>query len=444
MNSHSLMQENIWRVSFRYIALDILSMLGISTYVLADTYFIANGVGADGLVALNLVLPLWTVIPAVGLMCGVGGATLFSIAQGAGRPQDARPLYTRSLVMAVVLGGIYAVLLIAFAPAIVVLMGGTGHLVGLASTYIRTVGSFTCAFIANHVTAAFVRNDGHPRLAMVSMVLGNLANVALDYIFIYPMKMGMFGAALATGISPVVSLLVLAPHFARGKSRFTLARTPFLPKEQLRILSLGVPSFVTELSTGLVILLFNKRLLALSGNLSVAAYGIIANLTLVCLSIFTGTGQGVQPVVSLHWGAGSRSQSRKALFCALGSALVLGFGFFLACRFSPEPIAALFNGENDPLLADLTCRGLTQYGFAYLFMGLNTVLAAYFAAVSRPTPSLIISSLRGFGAVIPCLFLLSALWGIDGVWRTVPAAELLTLAVALVFLLGERRSSPKS
>ena len=375
-------------------------------------------------------------------MAGVGGATLFGIAAGEGELQRGSPLFTRSLGAALALGAAYTVVLLAFLRPIVGLMGGAGDLADLSAVYMRTVGSFSCAFIANHVVCSFVRNDGAPKLAMASMVLGNLANILLDYIFIYPLGMGMFGAALATGISPVVSLLILSLHFVRGRSRFRLVRCPVNPGEIGRLLLLGVPTFVTELSGGLVIFLFNRTLLQLAGNTGVAAYGIITNIALVCTAIFNGVGQGAQPVVSVQWGGGRRQQARRAFLLACLTALAFGVLFWLCGLLTPRPIAALFNREGDPLLAELTCRGMGLYFSAFPLMGMNIAAICFFSAISQARPSLILSLSRGLAAVLPALLLLPRLLGLDGVWLTVPAAELATALAGAALLISWGRSTP--
>ena len=191
----------------------------------------------------------------------------------------------------------------------------------MCSVYLRTVLFFAPCFLLNHILTAFVRNDGNPKLAMAAMLLGSLSNIVLDYVFLYPMDMGIFGAALATGIAPVVGLCVSSLHILTRRSHFRLR--PFRPalRPLADLAGLGSAAFLNECSSGLVLVVFSLLTLRLAGTLGVAAYGIVANLALMALALFTGVNQGVQPLVSLAHGRGDAAGVRTLCRMALGLAL---------------------------------------------------------------------------------------------------------------------------
>lgn len=437
-------QKSIFKTIFHYIFMNICSMIGLSCYILADTYFIANGVGSDGLVALNLAIPAYSLVSGIGLLLGIGGATVFAIAKGAGDPEKGNRIFSQVLVIAATLGTLFSLAAFLFARPIASMLGAHPDILPLTEEYIRTTMGFSLAFILDHVMVAFVRNDGNPNLAMAAMLSGSIANIVFDYILVFPMGLGMFGAALATGCSPIIGLCVLSVHLIRRQNHFHFKRPRFSFEELRRIIGSGTPSFILELSNGIVILVFNMVLLSISGDTAVAAYGIIANVALVCISIFTGIGQGIQPVVSHCYGAGDSHSVRKALICGVGLSLICGVLLLTVGLLFPEPIISAFNRAQDPVLAEMSLQGMRIYFVSFLFAGVSIVLTAYFAASAKPFPSLILSLLRGIAAVVPLALILPRIFGLNGVWAAVPTAEAITLMVGAAFYMRSGRKNGKA
>ena len=304
----------------------------------------------------------------------------------------------------------------------------------LCSVYLRTILCFAPFFLLNSTLQAFVRNDGAPRLAMTGMLTSSLSNVVLDWVFMYPMGMGMFGAAIATCIAPILSLCVLSTHFARPASQLRFSVRGAALRPAARALSLGASSFVCELSSGVVLLVFNLLILHFTGNVGVAAYGIIANLALVGLAIFTGVAQGVQPLTSHAYGTGNTAELRQLLRLAVGLVLVLAAVCYLAVNLWPDPLIAAFNRDADPQLADIARTGMRIYFVGFFFAGPNLVLAAYFSAVDRPGQGFGVAMIRGLIALIPLALVLAAALGMTGVWLAYVLAELCGLGAALFFV----------
>ena len=204
----------------RYTSLNVLGMLALSCYILADTFFVSLGLGADGLAALNLAIPIYSFINGSGLMIGMGGGTRYSILRSQGDRQEADQTFTQALYLA----GAFSLLFMAagalFAGDIVRLFGGTGQVFTMSRTYLRVILLFSPAFLMNNVLLCFVRNDGAPQLAMTAMMVGSLSNVVLDWVFIFPLGMGILGAVLATGWAPILSIAILSAHFWRKHNQF--------------------------------------------------------------------------------------------------------------------------------------------------------------------------------------------------------------------------------
>ena len=425
------LKDNILRDFTKYVSLNVISMIGLSLYILADTFFIANGVGSIGLTALNIVLPLWSLISGFGLMIGIGAGISYSIKRGKNNKKGANKVFTHAMLFGLAIGVILTIIGFIFSYDIVVILGADEIVAPLASEYLKTLLSFSCVFIVNNIVTTFVRNDNDPNLAMIAMILGSLSNVVLDYIFIYPFKLGMFGAALATGTTPILSLIVLSLHFIRKKNNFKLIKCKFSFIYVKRIISLGVPSFITEFSSGIIILLFNFTILRISNNTGVAAYGIIANLALIVVSIFTGIAQGIQPIISKSYGEGNSKDIKSIFKYGLITSIVLGIGCYLiGLNFSGE-IVNLFNSEGDKLLLVMAVEGINIYFAAFIIMGVNIVITSFFASINKPKESFIISMMRGLVIVIPLILVLPNIFHMTGVWLTIPLAEAITILIII-------------
>ena len=310
----------------------------------------------------------------------------------------------------------------------------------MTRTYLQVILLFAPMFMTNNLLLCFMRNDGAPQLSMAAMITGSLSNVVLDYVFMFPFGMGIFGAVLATGMAPVISILVLSPYLFRRKNQFHLRKCRISGKLALGILSSGLPSLITEVSSGIVIIVFNTIILGIAGNIGVAAYGVIANLSLVVMSIYTGISQGIQPLLSSGYGTGNRKKTQSVLRYALVSAVLISVVVYVCVFFGADPIAAVFNSEQNATLQSIAVTGLKIYFTACVFAGFNIILSVYFTSTENALPAHIISILRGFVVIIPMAFLLSAAAELTGVWAAFPATELIVslIGAGLFFRIGKR------
>ncbi len=423
----------------QYVSLSILGMVGLSCYILADTFFIANGVGADGLTALNIAIPVYNVMTGCALMIGTGGGVRYTVLKSRGDSDGANRIFTTAMRLTLACSVVFFISGIVFPSTVARLLGADAAVFQMTRTYIQVILLFSPMFNFNNVMLCFVRNDGAPQLAMTAMLGGSIANIILDYIFIYILYMGLFGAVLATGIAPIVSLTLMSPYFIKNKNGFHLTRTPVSFARAGHIASIGVPSFIAELSSGIVIFVFNIIILDLKGNIGVAAYGVIANISLVILAIYTGIAQGVQPLLSEHYGFGNRRNVGSFLKYALLSVLFISVVLYGGIYVGASQIVALFNSENNPLLQSIATDGLKIYFTGCFFAGINLVMANYFLSTERPVPAQVITLLRGFFVIIPTTYAMAKVAGMTGVWWSFPVTELLvSLAGGLIYLYSHR------
>lgn len=412
----------------KYVSNNIAGMAGLSAYILADTFFIARCAGANGITVLNLAIPLYSLLFALGSMIGIGSATKFSILAASGSPER-HPLFSRALIWQVLLGLPFQLLGVFHPELWLQWMGGDAAITALGRDYVRIVLLGAPVFMANYSFTAFTRNDGAPSVAMTASLIASSFNILFDYLFMFPFGMGIAGAALATAMAPGVSCLICCAHLASKKCTVHFCRTLPAPKELLQCCALGISAFVGEISSAVTTTVFNFLLLKDAGNLGVAAYGIVTNLALVAMAFFNGLSQGMQPLVSTAYGKGSRTEMgallRMGIYTALGlEALVVG-----AAWCWTGPLTALFNSSADAVLADYSQTALRFYSLGFLPAGCNIVLSSYFAATGKTKQAFIASTLRGVAAIVFFAVVMELLWGMNGIWFSFLAAEAATLLV---------------
>ena len=415
-------------------------MIGLSCYILADTFFVSKGLGTNGLTALNLAIPIYSFIHGSGLMIGMGGGTKYSIQKSQGKDKVANSIFSHVVAIAAVFAAVFVLIGLFFSGNIVTLLGADETVYQMTKTYLQVILLFAPAFLMNNVLLCFVRNDGAPQLSMTAMITGSLSNIILDYVFIFPCQMGIFGAVFATGLAPIISMLILSSHFIKKKNQFHWIKCRLERRMAASICSSGIPSLITELSSGIVIIVFNSIILGLEGNVGVAAYGVIANLSLVIIAIYTGIAQGIQPIMSRNYGVGNHRNIQLILRYALITMLILSVLVYMGVFLGAEQIAAIFNSERNELLQTIAVEGLKLYFIACPFAGFNIIISIYFTSTEYPIPANIISILRGFFVIIPMAFLLSSIAQITGVWCAFPATELLVTIVGVIFFVMSKKS----
>ena len=423
-------KENTLQEFGKYVSQSVLSQLGVSCYILADTYFISKGVGADGLTALNLAIPVFSVMNGCGFMLGIGSGTKYGIMKGTGNEKRGDVLFTSSLCVVTVLAVIFMLIGLLAADPITVLVGANAEVYDMTRTYLQVILLFSPMFMINNLLGAMIRNDGNTSLAMTAMLSGCLFNIVFDYIFVFPMGLGLFGAVLATAVAPIISILILLQNFVKKKNQFRLIRV----RPDVRLVAsaagLGVPSLVTEVSSGLVIAVFNLLILGLAGNVGVAAYGVVANISIVVIAIYNGIAQGVQPLLSREYGRSQEKNVHRFLSWAMMLTVILAMVIYVGIYWNADVIAMIFNSGRDMDLQRIAVEGLKIYFTACPFVGANILLAIYFAATDQAAPAQMISLLRGLIVIIPLAFIMANVAGLTGVWMTFPLTELVVCVVA--------------
>lgn len=413
----------------RYIAPNILAMVGTSCYVLADTFFISIACGTNGITALNLILPIYGLIFAIGSMIGVGSATRYSLNRSC-KSDTANDYFSNSVIWTLIISSVFVAGGIFFPDSILRLLGADSQILDIGLEYLRIVLCFAPCFMLNYTFTAFVRNDGAPRLAMAATLISGGFNIAFDYIFMFPMNMGMTGAALATGISPAVSMCICAVHYMSKSNTIVFKKKRPSPRLLLHSCGLGVASFVGEISSGITILVFNFILLELAGNIAVAAYGVIANTALVGAALLNGVALGMQPVASTAHGRMDIESEIKIYKYSIKTGIFIAVILVAAAVLFADQIVAVFNSENSSDMAYYASFGLRIYFLGFLVAAVNIIKAGFYSAVGRGRESSVIAVSRGIVTISVMAFVLSGLFGVIGVWLAFPVSEIITWAVS--------------
>lgn len=429
----NLLKDNVVKLYFKYFFPTMCAALSTSVYILFDTIFIGQGVGSKGLTALNISLPIYSIYFGTGLLIGIGGSTLMSIEKGRERLDKANKIFTLSFILGLILATIYCIIGFVFLEEIALVLGATKEIMPFVKEYMVVVVIGTIPFVMGSVMAPFIRADKAPKKAMFAVIFSGFLNIILDYIFVFPLDMGMRGAAIATVFSYTISCLILLTHLLSKNNTLRFKKDFYKLSYITRIFKCGLPSLFIEVSLGFVIFIFNIQILKIIGDDGVTAYSIISNTGIIAVALFNGISQTIQPLISINMGANLKERATRLRNLGLFTALVIGVAFFILCIIFPEQIVRIFVNPNNEVLA-IAINSIRIYSIAFIVMGINMVSGAYFQSIELAKESFIIAFCRGLLFVSICVFILPIFLGINGVWLSVPIGELLTLFVTIVFV----------
>lgn len=425
----------IKKAFFAFLVPSMFATLTNSIYTLADTIMIGQYEGDAGLYALNIILPLYSFLMGLGVLFGVGGGVLYSVALGRGEKERAKKIFTSSLISVLAITVVSMVMLNVFFYPIINAMGAEGGSVELISSYGRYVTLGAPLFVYAMFMQAFVRNDNNPRLAMIAVISGGVLNILLDYIFVFPLDMGMDGAALATLIGYAVNCLILSTHFFRKKCGLKLCRS-FSIKTGAEVALSGFPSFIAEIAAGIVILTFNIQLLKYIGSTGVVVYGVISNVAIVGMSLFNGVAQACQPIISANYGANRHDRIKKVTKMGIISAILLGIFLCLIAETLPLPLLNLFSSNPSQAVIDLTPLAVRTYFSGILFNSLNIFFIIYYQSTVKSKTAFALSLMRGVVLSVTFVLVFPLIFGGNAIFAVMPATEILTFIVAVTIFVS--------
>lgn len=428
METNEFLEKPVKGLFYRYLVPSIIGTMVTSIYVLADTIIIGKGLGSVAMAALNIALPIYNIFFGIGLLFGVGGSVLMSVYRGRNLKKEAEAYYTAAFFMNILVWLVCLVLCTVFMEDLAWMLGGTEETMPYIMDYIPYIiwgmgGYFLSAFLQT-----VIRNDGAPKLAMNAVIAGGVTNIILDYVFVFPMQMGMAGAAIATVIGSWLTVAILFVHFFTKKNQLKFHFKGIRPAFIKEIVVNGFASFLIEVSAGITIFIFNLQLLNYVGNIGVTVFGIICNVSIVIMGLCKGVNQAAQPIISMNHGAGKRERTQEVRGLAMRNSLLICAVPVLVGLIVPNFYTYIFLNPDKDILS-LSAEAVRIYFVGFIFLAVNMVYISYFQSVVKNMYSLIICLLRGCIFVILFVYLLPVFLDVSGIWLAFPAAELLTMFV---------------
>lgn len=437
-----LLTQPIPKLLARYIVPTVAAMLVTGVYGVVDGIFIGRLLGVDGLAGVALSYPLATILAAVGAMIGMGSSTLVSLRLGEGRPQDAQRIAGVAVVMVLLASVLLMLMGLWLGYQALRLIGAQGNVLALAWDYLFWSFALAPAAVSAMAFTALMRNDGHPGRVTWIMIGGGLLNIALDYLLIVVFPYGLAGAAIATMVAQgVVALVALASFFnQRSKLRLSLRVLGLNSSDCRAILRLGTPSLLMYLYLTVVMTMHNKAFLTQGEAIHVAAYSIIGYVEWVFYLVFEGIALGMQPVTSYSMGAGRLDRVLAARNGALLITLIVGAIALVVAYGWPQMLVGVFNRDGD-LLESITVKGMALYFWSVPLEGFLLVGAVYFQSIGKEQLANILTGGKLIlFAIIMVLF--AWLWGVTGIWLSLPITSLL-LTLWLLKKLFEQRQEDR-
>lgn len=407
------------------------AMFVSSLYTVIDGIFVGRGVGDLGLAAVAIAMPATIVLFGIATMFAVGGGALVSKNFGAKDKERAVYIFRQAFKSIIILSSIISFVFIVFSEYIVVLLGATENLKELSAEFLRYYSLFCIPSLLGITLNGFIRNDGGPKLAMISTIAGTVVNILLDYIFIFPLNMGVRGAAIATGLGQVATIAIILPHFLKKKGQLTFGNVKLEMKVVKEIITIGFPSFFAEAAFSIIIFFYNIVLGIYIREEGIASYSIINYITTNIYMMLLGVSLGAQPLISYYFGARDTKKMFTFYKFALIASVSVNLLFTLVCFIFGRNLIGLFTTDKE--LINIAYIGLNMTNLAYFFTGLNLSTSMYYQSIEMPKLSNLICAFRSFVFLPVILFLAAHYYGTNGIWASMIFSEILTfLAVNIV------------
>lgn len=423
----------------RFTFPSIIMMVFTSIYGVVDGFFVSNFVGKTPFAAVNFIMPFLMILGTVGFMFGTGGSALIAITMGAGDKERAQRLFSLFIYVSAICGILIGALGIVVIRPVAAWLGAEGEMLDNCVVYGRIILAVLPALILQYEFQSFFITAEKPKLGLAVTVAAGVANMVLDALFVGVLRWGLVGAAAATAISQSVGGIIPLIYFGRpNTSLLRLTRTKFDGRALLKACTNGSSELMSNISMSVVGMLYNIQLMKYAGGDGVAAYGVLMYVNMIFLAAFIGYSVGVAPVIGYHYGAGNHGELKGLLKKSLVLIGIFSVGMVALAEGLARPLALIFVGY-DPELLDMTLRGFLVYSFSFLFAGLAIYGSSFFTALGNGLVSALISFLRTLVFQVAAVLIFPLIWGLDGIWFSIVAAELVAALVTVAFLAGKRK-----
>lgn len=429
-----------YRKLIRFTLPSVIMMVFTSIYGVVDGFFVSNFVGKTAFASVNFIFPFLMILGTLGFMFGTGGSALVSRTLGEHKPEKANRIFSMLVYISIILGSIIALAGIIFLRPIAALLGAEGQLLEDCVIYGRIILAALPAYILQMEFQSFFVTAEKPQLGLFVTVASGVTNMVLDVLLVGVFPLGLVGAALATALSQVVGGFIPLLYFAsKNSGLLRLGKTSFDSSALIKTCTNGLSEFMSNISMSLVSMLYNIQLLNLAGENGIAAYGTLMYVNFVFLAMFIGYSIGTAPIIGYHYGAQNHAELKGMLKKSSVIISVLSVSMLILALLLGEPFSKMFVGY-DAELFELTKRGFLIFSFSFLFAGFAIFSSGFFTALNDGLTSAVISFLRTLVFQVAAVLILPAIWGIDGIWASVVAAEFMAVVISLIFLKVKQKT----
>lgn len=417
---------------FKFTIPSIMSMWAYALYTMVDGFFVANYVGEVQFAAVNLSMPIVTSFFAIGMLLSVGAQARVGYNLGLGNRDKANKIFTTAFVTLLGVGIIFSIILMLFLDKILYILGADNMTYQYAKEYLSVIVPFGLFFMTTYQFETLVKVDGFPIVTAISVFVAAITNILLDYVFIVPLKMGVYGAALATGIAQLVSTIMLLTHFLRKKGRLKFSKTVDFSYLK-RIIPLGVGEAVNEVAIGYTVFLFNTTLLKMIGPDGLIIYAVISYISIFAQVTMAGIAQGLAPIFSVDYGRKDYKSISRTILAGFSFIFIISIIFKIIGTFFSEPIVKLFLEEGSSVKYK-TMEALGMYATSYLFVGINVMLVTLFASLGKSKCAISVSLMRTPIFITIVMWIYENFIGGKFIWNVITISEGITSIIGIILL----------
>ena len=423
----------------RFSLPSIVMMVFTSIYGVVDGYFVSNYTGKTPFAAVNLIMPFLMILGGVGFMFGTGGGALIAKTMGEGKAEKADKLFSMTVFASILCGLVLTAVGLLFLRPFARLMGAEGELLENSLLY-GTINLIALPFyILQYEFQCLFATAEKPKLGLYVTVASGVANMVLDWLLVAVLPFGLAGAAAATAASQFIGGVFPLIYFARkNSSRLRLTRCRLELRPLGRICANGSSELMGNISMSLVSMLYNVQLMQYAGEDGIAAYGVLMYVSMIFQAIFIGYSVGTAPIVSYHYGAQNREELKSLLRKAIFIVAIAALCMFAAGELLAAPLSRLFVAYDEELL-QMTTHAFAIFSFSFLFSGFVINGSSFFTALNDGLTSALISFLRTLVFQVAAVLLFPLLWGLDGIWFSIVAAEIMAVLATIFFLLKKQK-----
>ena len=432
-----LAQKKISSIIWEYSLPAIVGMLVNTLYNIVDRIFIGQGVGAMAISGLAITFPVTILTSSLGMLVGVGAASRISISLGEKKKDTAERILGNSFLLIILFNAIVMTLFYIYLDQILIAFGATEQTLPYAREYLQIVLVGNVFISLCYSFNNMMRASGYPKKAMYTMMIGAVLNIILDPIFIFVFKLGIAGVAWATVISMFVGMIFVMYHFVQKDSIIRLKRKFIRLNKDiiLAIVSIGMSPFFMQVAASGVAVLMNVALIKHGGDLAVGAFGILNSMTMIIVMLIVGLNQGTQPIIGYNYGAQRYGRVQETFKYTLKVATVFSCTGFVIGMFFPRVFASAFTTDSE--LLDIAESGIRLGLISFPIVGFQIVAGSFFQSIGKAKKAIIQSLSRQILFLVPALLILPNMFGLTGVWISMPIADFLSSVLSLYLLMGQ-------